>query len=404
MNKKAYLEQRQTLIAQAQEAIEEGKLDQAEDLKEKINQLDTTFTAQQQAKANLVALEQNPVSFGNQLEQLGGLAGAEGSFIQAEQLGAVGEIQDLTASVEYRQAFMNYVLDGTPMPSNLQNINSVTMTTDVTPAIPVPVVNRILEQMESYGKIFARVHKTSFPAGVKIPVSNIKFKAEWVGEGKGSDIQKGKLDEIIFTHHKLRCAAAQTLETRIMTIEAFEAHFVKNVVKAMVIAAEQAIVSGDGQSKPKGASKETPQEGQEISATGKVTDVELAEAALPVEYENNTIWLMDKKTFYHYAYLKDANGQYLGRVNYGGVAESREYILMGREVLLSEYLPTYGTAKTGEIFAMLLNLEDYDFNTNYDMRITKYEDHENENEITKAVMICDGKLVDKGSLVTLKKP
>ena len=43
------------------------------------------------------------------------------------------------------------------------------------------------------------------------------------------------------------------------------------------------------------------------------------------------------------------------------------------------------------------------FNTNYAMTVKKYEDNDTEDEVTKAVMICDGKSLELNSLVVMKK-
>ena len=45
----------------------------------------------------------------------------------------------------------------------------------------------------------------------------------------------------------------------------------------------------------------------------------------------------------------------------------------------------------------------YMYNTNYNMTIKTYEDNDTEDQVTKAVMICDGKVIDKNSLVTVTK-
>ncbi len=37
------------------------------------------------------------------------------------------------------------------------------------------------------------------------------------------------------------------------------------------------------------------------------------------------------------------------------------------------------------------------------MGVKKYEDNETDDQVTKAIMIVDGKVVDKNSLVVLKK-
>ena len=49
--------------------------------------------------------------------------------------------------------------------------------------------------------------------------------------------------------------------------------------------------------------------------------------------------------------------------------------------------------------AFMFNFADYILNTIYDMGISKKQDWETEDLLTKAVMSVDGKVVDKGSLV-----
>ena len=63
-----------------------------------------------------------------------------------------------------------------------------------------------------------------------------------------------------------------------------------------------------------------------------------------------------------------------------------------------------GTAiETDTVVAFLFDWSDYMFNTNYGMTVKTYEDNNTEDKITKAVMICDGKVIDKNSLVTITK-
>lgn len=42
-------------------------------------------------------------------------------------------------------------------------------------------------------------------------------------------------------------------------------------------------------------------------------------------------------------------------------------------------------------------------NTNYAMGVKKYEDNETDDQVTKGIMLVDGKVVDKNSLVVLEK-
>ena len=48
-------------------------------------------------------------------------------------------------------------------------------------------------------------------------------------------------------------------------------------------------------------------------------------------------------------------------------------------------------------------MKDYILNTNLNMTIKKYEDNDTDDQVTKAIMLVDGKVVDKNSLVTITK-
>lgn len=313
---------------------------------------------------------------------------------------------DPLESMEYRSAFMKYVLKGESIPAEYREAQ-VSKTTDVGATIPTTVLNRIVEKMESTGMILSRVTRTAYKGGVGIPVSSVKPTATWVNEGAGSDTQKHDIKSsgmIVFNYHKLRCAVAVSLEVDTMAIAAFETMLVNNIVEAMTKAIEQAIVSGDGSGKPKGIIKETPADGQAIeSAAPGYADLIAAEAALPLAYENDAVWCMSKKTFMQYYGLVDETGQPLGRVNYG-LAGKPERFLLGRPVVVCDYLPSFTSAiSTGEVFAFLFNFKDYILNTNYAMGLKKYENNATDDIVTKAIMIVDGKVVDKNSLVVIKK-
>ena len=310
--------------------------------------------------------------------------------------------------MEYRKAFMHYVTKGTPIPAEVRDepTDEVTATTDVAHAIPSVLVNRIIEKLETIGMILPLVTKTSFPAGMAIPISNVKPVATWVNEGASSLKQKkSTAGTIAFTHFKLRCEIAMTMETSVMAISAFEAAFVRQVSEAMIKAIEAAILGGNGATQPKGILVETPADGQALTA--KALDYKLlvdAEAALPQAYEAGAKWCMTKKTFMAFVGMTDAEGQPIARVNYG-IGGKPERTLLGREVVLcGDYMDSFSsTLEDDKIFAFLFNFSDYTLNTNYNMGIQRKQDWDTEDLLTKAVMAVDGKVVDKNSLVTIKK-
>lgn len=321
--------------------------------------------------------------------------------------GAAGEENsDKYDSKEYRKAFMQYVCRGVAIPKEYR-ADAISNTTDVGAVIPTTVLNQIVEKLESSGMILPLVTRTAYKGGVSIPVSTVKPTATWVNEGAGSDKQKKDIKKdgmITFAYHKLRCAVAVSLEVDTMAIAAFETLLINNIVEAMTKAVEQAIIDGDGSGKPKGILAETPADGQEVeSAAPAYADLIAAEAALPMAYENGAVWCMSKKTFMQYYGLTDTNGQPIGRVNYG-IAGKPERTLLGRPVVCCDYVKSYDKSlAAGTYFGFLFNFKDYVLNTNYAMGIKKYEDNDTDDQVTKAIMLVDGKAVDKNSLVALKK-
>ena len=314
---------------------------------------------------------------------------------------------DMFASLDYRKAFMNNVINGTAIPSQFVNADANTKTTDVGAMIPSTVMEKIIEKLEATGMILPLVTKTSYKGGVTIRISSVKPVATWVTEGAGSDKQKKTTGTITFSYYKLRCAVSVSFETDNIALAVFETTLINNVTEAMVKALEQSIITGTGIGQPKGILAETPTVGQALTiakaAEIKYADLLAAESALPLEYEANAVWCMSKKSFIAFLGMVDSTGQPIARVNYG-IGGKPERTLLGRTVVLNNYVKPYlSTVTEDTIFAFLFSFSDYVLNTNYAMTIKKYEDNDTDDQVTKAIMLVDGKVVDVNSLVTLTK-
>lgn len=396
MTREEYLLKREGMQNEASNLIDSGKIEEANKIMDDIKNLDEEFENAAKATANLEALKQTP--------KLYNLTGATNINIKPE---ANDDLEDFYDSVEYRKSFMNYVLKGTKIPDKFKNAAGPTKTTDVGAVISPTVINKIVEKMESFGMIYPLLTHTAFASGASVPTSTVKPKAVWVAEGGTSDKQKKTTGQIDIKGYKLRCAISMTLETSVMTLQVFETVFVKSVSEAMVKAIEEAAISGTGSGSPKGVLKETVAEGQNIDLAANAdptyqTLVE-AEAALPLAYENGAVWNMTKKTFMKFIGMVDDKKQPIARVNYG-INGTPERILLGRKVVLNDYMTSLGAKiESDTVVAFLFNWSDYMFNTNYNMTIKTYEDNDTEDQVTKAVMIADGKAIDINSLVTITK-
>lgn len=295
-------------------------------------------------------------------------------------------------NMEYRNAFMEYVLRNTPIPAELR-ADANTLTGDVTSVIPTHLVNQIIEKMENVGMILPLISKTSYAAGVEIPTSAIKPVATWVSEGAGSDRQKKATGKITFSYFKLRCEISMSMEVGTMALSSFEAKFVENVAKAMIYAIENAVINGTGSGQPTGILTADVVAGQDLGEkTLSFSVLAEAEGTLPQEYETGAKWCMNKKTFARVQGLVDQTGQPVARVNYG-VGKALERAILGRDVVVSPYV--------ADDVMFMFDFSDYVLNTIYDMGISKKQDWETEDLLTKAVMSVDGKVVDNGSIVKL---
>ena len=182
------------------------------------------------------------------------------------------------------------------------------------------------------------------------------------------------------------------MEVGTMALAAFEAKFVENVAKAMIYAIENAVINGTGTGQPKGILAETGV----VVTSGKLDYAKVCEieGSIPEEYEVGAKWCMNKKTFMKFVGMVDEQGQPIARVNYG-VAGKPERVILGRDVVVVPYVADDKT--------FIFDFADYVLNTIYDMGISKKQDWDTEDLLTKAVMSCDGKLIDANGVLIIKK-
>ena len=302
-------------------------------------------------------------------------------------------------SVEYRQAFFDYVKSG----QMAAEYRAATVTSDAGAVVPTTTLNKIVEKLTSQGMILPIVTKTAYNTGVSIPTSTVKPVATWVADGATSPSQKKTVGNVVFTANKLRCAVGVSFNLENMSLSAFEAAIVQNIADAMTIALEQAIVSGDGAGKPKGILAETAPAGQsfDVTAIDYKTMID-AEAAVPAAYENGAVYVMAKKTFMAFVGMVDSSKQPIARVNYG-INGAADRSLLGRKVVICDYLPSFDAATAGQTFAFIFRMDDYVLNTAFNVTLKQYEDNVTDDIVRKAIMLADGKVVDVNSLVVLNK-
>ena len=401
MNRKQYEAKRMLLMNEAQQLLDNGDIENADTKMAEVKELDDKFEAIAKAQANLNAINGVVVAANSMTSQM-----ASGTQMTTEQTYA--NKTDMYNSEEYRKAFMAKVISGTAIPAKFLNTDAQTVTSEVTSVIPSVLIQKIYSKLENVGKFFAMATKTNIKGGVTVPTSSIDLTASWVAERGTSDTQEAPTGSITFAYRKLICKVAVSFEASIVTLEMFEADFVDKVSKAMTKAVEQSMFTGNGSdgNQMVGFLTETPVSGQKIEITeGSSFTYETlvaAEAALPEEYEAGAIWVMPKKTFYNQIIaLKDTTGQPIARVSVG-IDGKPEHVILGRRVEFSPYMSAFATSVSADtVVAAIFDFSRYAINTNYEMTIKKYTDEATDDQITKAIMLVDGKTLDKNGLVTV---
>lgn len=319
------------------------------------------------------------------------------------------QVEDVYSTIEYRQAFKEFVVNGTPIPDKFiqKRANSLTTVADIGAVIPTNIMDKVVEEAKATGMILPRVFQTNFQAGIEIPISEIKPVATWVAdENTTSDEQKVNMDKkISFSYHLLECKVALGLLSATVSLPVFEATIVKSIKQAMIIALETAIIKGSGTGQPLGVISENVKDDKIIKLDqASIKTVEgwaSVEAAMPLAYEANGIYLMAKSTWEKYINgATDKNGQRIGFTAYG---DKLKRMLNGREVELVDYLPGFDLAKNDDVFAVLVDLNEYLLNSNLAMTYKKYYDDDKNKWVHKSLLIADGKMCDKNGLILVKK-
>lgn len=398
--------------ARLAEIKEELNTRAAELTDEEITKLETEVTDLQEERTALLAAAEKRKKLLERIaagEPTGG-AGADTTLLRnfkgAGGAGA-GEPEDKYDTTAYRKAFMNYVCRGVAIPAEYRAAETTT-TADSGAVIPTTIMNEIIQKLESYGSIYAKVRKINVQGGVSIPIADLKPTAHWITEAKSSDDQKASAkNSVTFNYYGLECKISQSILANVVTLKMFTDLFVPMATEAMVKAIEIAIFNGTGEGQPLGVLKDS-----RVTAVITLTPEEYAswngwhkvKGKMKKAYRNGS-FVMNQSTFdTGIDGMEDKNGQPIGRTNYG-VNGEETYRFMGKnvETVEDDVLPSWDDANEGDVIAVFMNFSDYVINTNMEMQVVKWTDHDNNKIKNKCLMVVDGKVADAAGIILVKK-
>ena len=401
LTKEAYFKKRNNLLSEAEELLNAGDLEGYEAKEEEVNALDDEFENVSKAQANMNALK-------NKVAQKNNLIGDT----EPTSDEGIEDKENFYSSKKYRKAFMNFVKTGEMPDKMMVNADQTTKTSDAGAVIPETIMQEIIKEMEEYGQIFDRVRKLNIQGGVDVPISSLKPTAQWIDEDNVSDRQKADLsNKVSFSYYGLECRIAASLLSNVTTLDIFEQELINLVTEAMVKAMDKAVITGSGSGQPLGILNDDRVPNDNIIT---LSESEFSEweswkkkvmAKIPLAYRAGGSWIMAAGTFEgQIDGMVDANGQPVGRTN-RGITDAPQERFDGREVILVEddVITPYSAASVDDEVVLYCDLSEYAINSNMQMTMYRWMDHDKNEWVDKAILIADGKILDPHGVIIVKK-
>lgn len=335
--------------------------------------------------------------------------------------------EDPLSTMEYRTAFKTFVQTGV---SNelLKRADAEQVSTDLGILLPNTIVNEIIKGVEGvYGQLYSRVKKTNVKGGVQYPIGAFTASLYWDGTA-GTDTEHGVSEKqkaggvnkfISFTYHIGEIRIAQSLLQSVVSVDVFEREIVAALVEAYVKAMDDAILNGDGVKQPEGILTEAKKASGRIPAENIIsfTAEEMEDwkswqkklfAVIPLSMRKlRPEFVMTAETFEsNIMTLEDTNGNPVYRETYNPVTGDETATFKARNVVFVEEggIKSFDTAAAGDYFGIYWVPEKaYLINSNLRFSYKRYFDENTNQYITKALVICDGKVLDPKYIYLLKK-
>ena len=333
-----------------------------------------------------------------------------GSFRQAEQVRTNAN----TDSLEYRQAFMNYVQHGTPI--LVSRAGDAIDTPSIEPAIPLTIMNEVINTVRlRYGNLYNKVRHLNVKGGVEFPIGALRATFKWIGESTVSPRQKlDKLGKVAFQYYTAEIRISQTFLSSILALDAFEAKIAEVIAIAYLEAMDQAIVNGTGEGMPLGILND-PRVTNYVTMTAADINNWTAWrkkffAKLPLGYRAGEFIFPLATVESYLETMADANNNPVFRQATGlevndGDARNPNGRFFGREISLVEpdILPDFDTASANDVIGIFWQPDEYALNENFGFTMRRYFDEEANEWVDKALVVVDGKVLNPNGYYLIKK-
>lgn len=247
--------------------------------------------------------------------------------------------EDLISAPEYRSAYLKN-LQGKEL-SEVEKRALTTAAGSAGDAVPTTTLNMIIDKLRMTSALFPRITVSYVPGNLSLTVANAKNAASWKAEGADGTPADDTVTKVSLTGYELIKLVEISAAARAMTIDAFETYIASELGRQMAIAAENAILNGDGTGEPTGILP-----GITWNATNSVTwplagaisydTIVDGLALLPTMYHPNAVFVMNRKTLFGgIRKIKGSDAQPIFAYN---AQERAAMSILGYPVILDDYL------------------------------------------------------------------
>ena len=264
MNKEKYLEMRAAMLDEAQNLINEGKIEEAAEKRKEIEKLDVDFEEASKEQANLDALNKE----NDKVIDMKNLSVEEGGLkaVDKTEKNNVVNYEDVFAKVALQRDLNDDEVNlfNQMNPENVYTHN----TTNTEIVIPETVIGGIIDTMKELHPILADVVPTRIKGTVKyvkrtgIPAGD----ADYYDEATPTADEENKFGELTLNGKELSKAVTVTWKLQAMAVADFIPFITRELGERMGVAKAKAFVKGKGDAKyPQGvvtaieAEESTPQ-------------------------------------------------------------------------------------------------------------------------------------------------
>ena len=390
-----------SINAQIQEINED-----LDDIREELDAIEAEERAAQPAQAGDPVPTNAPEMNGN----------VRGAF----QVGSQGNrtedrSENVLESMEYRNAFRNYVVSGTPIPAELRAGDAIS-TADTEVMIPMTIMNEVINTVRNrYGNLYSKVRKISVQGGVEYPIGALRANFRWINESTVSPRQKlDKLGKVSFGYNTAEIRISQTFLSRIVTLSAFEAEISRVIAIAYLEAMDYGIVNGSGDASMLGILNDP-----RVTKTVTMTAADMSNwtkwrknffSQLPLGYRSGEFMFPVSTVDSYLETMADSNNNPIFRqtadlVVNDGDSRNPNGRFFGRDISLVEedIIPDFDTAQAGDVIGIYWQPEEYAINENFGFTMRRYFDEETNEWVDKALVVVDGKVLNPTGYVKLIK-